>query len=145
MGYGFSAARAYGNVGRVAAVNGAGPLDIVVLLYDRAIELLGAAKSQIELQDWAGKGVSIGKANDIINELTAALDMENGGEIATNLSDLYGHMVLTLADANLNRDAVKVNEVKNLLGTLRDAWGDLARKQPRSTPEVPHPQRAMAA
>ena len=65
---------------------------LIVLLYEGAIKFLKLAIKEIEVKNYQGKGKYINKAQDIIHELNAVLDMEAGGEIATNLRKLYIYM-----------------------------------------------------
>ena len=65
---------------------------LIVMLYDGAVKFLKLAINELQAQNYAQKGVYINKAQDIINELNAVLDMEAGGEIATNLRSLYCFM-----------------------------------------------------
>ena len=68
------------------------------------------------------KGKYIAKAQDIINELNAVLDMEAGGEIATNLRQLYLFMVKQLSEANTQKDPRMIREVISLMEELNQGW-----------------------
>jgi flagellar protein FliS len=52
----------------------------------------------------------------------ASLNLEQGGEIAKNLQRLYSYMFNELIDANLNKDAKRVEHVLHLLRELRVGW-----------------------
>jgi flagellar protein FliS len=58
----------------------------------------------------------------LIAELRGSLDLQKGGPLAQNLSDLYEYMTRRLMHANLNSDAAAVAEVLSLLGEIRSAW-----------------------
>ena len=58
----------------------------------------------------------------LIAELRGNLNLQNGGPLAQNLSDLYDYMARRLIQANLNSDAAAVAEVQSLLGEIRGAW-----------------------
>ena len=58
----------------------------------------------------------------LIAELRGNLNLQNGGPLAQNLSDLYDYMARRLIHANLNSDAAAVAEVHGLLGEIRSAW-----------------------
>ena len=62
---------------------------LLLLLYDGALRFLQQAREKMLAKDYAGKGVYISKALDIIGELSSSLNMEKGGELATNLNNLY--------------------------------------------------------
>ena len=95
---------------------------LVVLLYEGAIKFLRMAVTEIEEKNWAAKGQHICRAMDIINELNCSLDVEVGGEIATNLRKLYAFMIRHLGQANIKRDARMVEEVIKLLAELNEGW-----------------------
>lgn len=98
------------------------PGEIVILLYDGAIKFLNRAKEQIEKKDYAGKGISISKATDIINELSASLNAEKGGSLAENLRRLYFWCITRLAMGNLKMDTGIVDSVIKVLSGLRSAY-----------------------
>ncbi len=55
------------------------------------------------------------------------LDLEKGGEIASNLEALYGYMLLRLPDVDVKNDVRVAEEVIELLEPLRGSWSELAR------------------
>ena len=63
------------------------------------------------------------KLRAVLVELIGALDMEAGGEVAERLHALYTYFLRESIDGDLN-------VVRELLGTLRDAWreGVVAKK-----------------
>ena len=81
--------KAYQQVSLETSVNQASPHQLIVLLFDGALNAIKLAKLYIEKGNIAGKGTAISKAINIIdNGLKSCLDMEKGGEIAANLDDL---------------------------------------------------------
>jgi flagellar protein FliS len=95
---------------------------LIVMLYDGAIKFLKLAIRELEAQNYAAKGQYINRAQDIINELNAVLDMEAGGEIAENLRKLYVFMGRRLGQANTQRDPQMIQEVIALLEELNLSW-----------------------
>jgi len=95
---------------------------LIVLLYDGAIKFLKLAISELQAGNYEGKGKYIIKAQDIINELNAVLDMEAGGEIASNLRKLYIFMNERLSEANIKCDPQMIREVINLMEELNQSW-----------------------
>ena len=112
-------------------VSTADRLQLVVMLYDGAITFLKQAKEKMAAQDAAGKGLFIGKALDIIAELNASLNFQEGKEVAANLFHLYNFMTAHLTRANLNWDTVALEDVVKMLSSLRDAWEDVCQKSKR--------------
>jgi flagellar protein FliS len=95
---------------------------IVVMLYEGAIKFLKQAIAYMQTGDHETKSRYLTKAEDIINELNTVLDVEAGGEIATNLRALYMFMIRNLHEANLKKDAGKIEEVIKLLEELNQSW-----------------------
>lgn len=95
---------------------------LIVMLYDGAIKFLKLAIRELEAKNYATKGQYINRAQDIINELNAVLDMEAGGEIAENLRKLYVFMGRRLNQANTQRDSQMIQEVVTLLEELNLSW-----------------------
>ncbi|MCO7261273.1 flagellar export chaperone FliS [Dickeya zeae] len=118
-----SASQAYAQVGVESAVMSAGPHQLIVMLFDGTKSALVRARILLEQNDVVGKGNALSKAIDIIsNGLKLGLDMENGGELAENLADLYDYMVRRLLHANINNDLQAIMEVEALLDNIADAW-----------------------
>ena len=97
-------------------------LKLVVMLYEGAISYLKTATQYLEKNDLAGKGMYIAKAQDIIDELNNSLNMQEGGEIAVNLRKIYNFIYFYLVKANLSKNRKMIDEVINILSSLKDAW-----------------------
>ena len=95
---------------------------LIVLLYDGAIKFMKLAIRELEANNYEAKGQYINKAQDIINELNAVLDMNAGGEIATNLRKLYSFMNNRLSEANIKHDVKMIREVIELMEELNQSW-----------------------
>src|ERR1700745_3478746 len=95
---------------------------IVLMLYEGAIQNVKKASMAIEKKDLVTKGVVIGKAHDIINELLNTLDVGVGGKVAEDLERLYNFMIEQLIKANLENSKEPLQAVQKLLETLLDGW-----------------------
>jgi flagellar secretion chaperone FliS len=113
------------NAYRESAVLTATPEQLVVMLYDGANRFL--TQSAIAMRDGRTglAGEKLGRAERIIDELLATLDL-SVGEIAERLQALYLFFKEHLMAARLNQDASKVDEVARLMRELRSAWGHIA-------------------
>lgn len=116
----------YATVEVETSVNSANPLELIVLLYDGAINNINGAEQSLLSENYATKGRLINRTLAILDGLRDALDFEQGGEIAQNLYDLYEYMKERLTLANLKNDLDIFDEVRNLLTELRNAWAELA-------------------
>ncbi len=95
---------------------------ILLLLYEAAIQNVKKATACLDKQDLAGKGTHIVKAHDILNELVNSLDIEIGGDVARNLERLYNFMTDQLVKANLENSKEALQQVQKLLETLLGGW-----------------------
>jgi flagellar protein FliS len=106
-------------------------VQIVVLLYDAAIQSIEVARTGIESNNPKDKGRFLGRAISIIGELNSVLDFEQGGEIARSLHRLYEYMLSELVTANARNDARRLDGPHRCLTTLREGWREIAAQQTR--------------
>ncbi|WP_420194167.1 flagellar export chaperone FliS [Marinobacter sp. GH_1] len=114
--------QAYQRVNTQTSITDADPHKLIQLLYNGAIERINMAKSKIQAKDYAAKAQLLNKAIEIIGGLRAFLDFEKGGELATQLEALYDYMERTLLEASAKNDVAKLDEVLNLLRSVKDGW-----------------------
>lgn len=79
----------------------ADPLKRVVLLYHGALDSVTAARRHLAQGDVRARARSIGKAIEILAELSQSLDMMAGGELSVQLSRLYEYVMRLLMEANV--------------------------------------------
>ncbi len=102
------------------------PVTLVAMLYDKAVSCLRAAVQAIHNNEIETRWKNNHRAQEIINHLFMTLDLEKGGEVASNLEALYGYMLLRLPDVDVNNDARVAEEVIELLEPLRASWNEVA-------------------
>jgi flagellar protein FliS len=107
------------------------PLEQVVLLYDGAIGFLTRALDAVAQRDVRGRHQGISRALAIVNYLQNTLNREAGGEIARSLDALYSYTRERLLEANVKQQGEPIEEVLQLLGTLREGWAGIAANPPR--------------
>ncbi len=110
-------------------VQGAGPLGLVLLTYEALFRSLARARQAIEARDLAAEAEHTGRAMEALIELSTSLDMEAGGDIAASLASLYQYMMNRLTDGLCSRSTEAVDEVMQLVQTLREGWTELANRQ----------------
>lgn len=116
-------AKAYADTGRESDISTASPHRLIVLLFEGAETAINVAKVHAEQGNIAGRGTSLSKAIDIINNgLKVSLDMNQGGELSARLASLYDYMVSRLLWANMKNDISAMKEVLSLLGEIHGAW-----------------------
>jgi len=116
-------AQAYASIGLETKVFSASPEQLITLLFDGAQAAIAKARLYMENGNTEGRGMAISKAIDIVDSgLKASIDMEAGGELATNLTATYELIIRNLLLANLNADLAKLNLADRLLTEIGDAW-----------------------
>jgi len=104
-------------------------VQLVVLLYDSAIQAIELASDGIVRQHQPDKARFLGRAVGIVSELSSVLDLERGGEIAKSLYRLYDYMLSEFTQANLHNDACHLDGPLRCLKEMRGAWHTLAEQQ----------------
>ncbi|GMT42000.1 MAG: hypothetical protein IEMM0002_0411 [bacterium] len=123
-------------------INTAGRLKLVVMMYDGLISQLYECKNKTQQGDVAGRGMSISKAQRILNELQESLNRVEGGEVAKNLENLYKYITATLTRVNIEGDAASsVDHSINILETLRNAWREVIANSPKGNEQDPPSRR----
>lgn len=110
------------------AVGTASKPQILLMLYEAAIRNVKKASECIDSNDLPGKGASLTKVHDIVNELLNTLDFEVGGDIARNLERLYNFMLEQLVQANIKNSKKELQVVQQLLETLLSGWREAVAK-----------------
>ena len=108
----------------------ADPHRVIQLMMQVFLERLAQAKGAIERQDMEAKSTAVSKAQGLLHGLQDALDMSQGA-ISEDLHGLYAYMDERIWDASLTRDVAPLDEVMNLMVTIKSAWDQLpeAEKQ----------------
>ena len=121
--YAAKGTQAYAQIGVESAVMSASQQQLVTMLFDGVLSALVRARLFMQDNNQQGKGVSLSKAINIIeNGLRVSLDEESKDELTQNLIALYSYMVRRLLQANLRNDVSAVEEVEALMRNNADAW-----------------------
>ena len=103
----------------------ASPARLVVMLYDGARRFLTQGAQAMRARDIARANERLKRAEAIVQELLATLDMSQG-EVSERLSAIYNFCRRLLTEARLEQNAEKIDQVIELLAELRDAWAEVA-------------------
>lgn len=98
---------------------------LVVILYDIIIRGLSLAVDSLVDHDFETANKSIHKVQNILSELLAHLNIEEGGEVSVNLQRLYVHFKSQLREANRSYDKQKLKKLITQTKQLREAWDDI--------------------
>ena len=121
----FQGLQQYKNVDLAASVQTASPHQLIVMLFQGAMESLAIARGAIERKEIELRAQKINKTIDILVNLKASLDDERGGEIAENLSALYDYCIQRLMLANRTNNAEMITEVTGLLSAVAEGWASI--------------------
>lgn len=105
-------------------IQNASPEQILIMLYDGAIQALDESKKHIQDADPFEFTQRIIKAQKIIAELIGALKVDISPELVINLSRLYEFMYHHLVLAQRDKSSEKIAQVVQLLRGLRNSWKD---------------------
>jgi flagellar protein FliS len=120
-------ARMYSRVGVETGVEAATPHKLVAMLFDGYFESIARAGAALAAGQTELKGREIGRAVRIVEEgLKASLNLSAGGALASDLSELYAYVTLRLTQANLRNDAALLDECRELMKPLHEAWLSIA-------------------
>lgn len=122
---------AYGNYVqeyRKNAVNGASPVQLVVMLYDGALRFMEAGRAAMLKGDLPNQNQNLQRAQRIVMELMATLNMDQGGEISQNLMALYTFVLEQLVEANVKDSTDPIDHAMKTMSGLRESWVEIERQ-----------------
>ena len=105
----------------------------LLLLYDKAISCMDRALSLLEQGAMVGKGDRLIHAQEIVLQLSDALD-KSTGSIADNLERLYLYVYRRLIEGNVRLDRNAILEAKGIMSDLYNAWQAIILGQDSSLP-----------
>jgi len=134
MMYSQNGAAQYRSVRSHGLVADASPARLVQVMFEHILSHLATAQGCMErirhnlpLADVVAKGTAIGKAVRLIAQLNGSLNMEQGGQVADNLRNLYLYMLDRLTQANVTNDARIVAEVSALIRKIKSGWDQIVK------------------
>ena len=104
--------------------------ELTLMLYEGALKFCNQAITALEQKDYIKTGEQIIKVEHIIREFQLTLNRDY--EISQQLDTMYDYIHRRLVDANISKDISILEEVRELLRSLRDTWKEaiaLARTQ----------------
>lgn len=104
---------------------------LLLMLYEACIRFMKQALMAIDKKDIAERGMNIGRAFDIVNELNNTLNHEAGPEIAKNLEQLYMFVNEQLTKANATGQKKPLEDAIKIMETLYSGWVEAIEKLKR--------------
>jgi flagellar protein FliS len=129
----FKAMESYGEGSRTSQAVVADNVELIQMLFDGLIDSLVTARGHIERGSIEEKNKSLMRAGRIVIGLQGALDLEKGGDLASNLYELYSYVTRRLIHVNARNDLEVLQEVYTLMNDIRQAWRDVPNLLPKPT------------
>lgn len=116
-------ASTYARVALESGILAASPHQRISMLFDHYQASLRLARLHLQAGNIPEKGKAITRAINIVSRgLRASLDLQQGGDIARQLDDLYDYVVRLLLRANLENNEESLTAAAKLLGNIASAW-----------------------
>jgi flagellar protein FliS len=101
------------------------PPELLTLdLYDGAIRFINEALEGFELEAYEKININLSKSGAIIDELTASLNFEKGGDMAKSFANLYGFIRTQLTIGLVKKDKKAVEDALKIVQIMRDTWSE---------------------
>lgn len=110
-----------------SAVETSTPEKLLLMLFDGAIRFTNQGKAAIIERRFDDANTLLLKVQDILSELMSTLDNKNGGDIAINLLKLYDFYQSEIIQANMKKDAARLDSVLEFFQTFRSVWEETAK------------------
>ncbi|WP_213951865.1 flagellar export chaperone FliS [Tepidanaerobacter syntrophicus] len=107
---------------RYNSIVSASPERLMIMLFEGAIKFVRLAKKAVEEKDIESANYNIARAEDIIAELEASLDMSY--EVSEDLVRIYDFLYRQLIEANIKKDVNILDTVESMLADLKDTWSE---------------------
>jgi flagellar protein FliS len=127
-----------------SAVRNASPAELVIILYDILTRDLQGAIEAMEAGKIEARTAKLKHGFLVLQQLEGTLDLEGGGEFATNLSRFYSMIRGQMMTAQFQKDPAILRQLIQLLFNVREAWVEVSSRQnpmPVPAPEVVPPVR----
>ncbi len=119
-------ARQYADVHTTSRLGDDSPHRLIQMLMEGLLARINSAKGAMSHGDMEAKSLFISKAIGIVGGLNEALDLEQGGDLALNLRQLYDYMNFQLLQASQENSQEKLDEVAGLMRDIKEAWDAIA-------------------
>ena len=116
----------YRKVGIESVVSGADPHQLISVLFSQLKKELIAAEFQCKAENFDDFRSKITKANRILIGLQGSLDFNRGGDLASNLGDLYSFCIRQLTKALKTKDALLIADVSRVLEPVISGWDEIS-------------------
>ena len=127
------ALKAYRNTALDSRCEASSKRDLVIMMYDGAIDAIKLARQHALRQEKRAASSSTSRALSILAALRETLDRSQGGSVAAHLDDFYQFLMRRLVRSGGAGSIDDLAECEDLLGQVREAWAAI---QPQTVGEV---------
>jgi len=117
--------KAYKKVDIESTIMSSEPHQIILMMFDGALQSLAIAKGAIERKDYELKSQTVSKFINIVSALRNSLDFDSEPVVSKRFDDLYTYCIDVINDVSLSMDAARVDEIIDLIKPLRNAWFEM--------------------
>ncbi len=114
------------NAYKIQQIMTASPEQLTLLLYNGALRFIDESILALECKDYPKSHERNLRAQDIVTEFMATLDMRL--EISGTWLSLYDYIRDRLVQGNIKKDRELLSEARSLLHELRDTWVEAMMK-----------------
>ena len=119
---------------RENAVRGATPLELVVILFDAALDDMRRALSAMQASDFEQRATAIRHAMLVLQQLQGTLDFEKGGQVARQFEQFYNLVRAKLLESQLRNSPEMMQQQIHFMAEVRDCWVEAEKQlQPKTT------------
>ena len=105
----------------------AGPMELIIMLYNGLRKNIVLAQRDIEREDPANAHDHLIKAQSIVSELVNSLDMSFS--ISQELLAIYEFILRRLVDINVAKNPSDIESLLGIVDSLREAWHEVNKSQ----------------
>ncbi len=102
------------------------PEALTLMLYNGCLKFINEGSEALGRKDFEQANTSLQKAQNIISEFRITLNMDY--DISHQLMPLYNYCYDRLVEGNLRNDQKQIDEAKDIITELRDAWAQAMKK-----------------
>ena len=102
------------------------PEQLTLMLYNGCLKFIGEGIEAVKGKKYEDANTSLQKAQRIISEFRLTLNMDY--EISHQLFPLYNYVYDRLVEGNMKSDTAPLDEAKEIITELRDAWVGAMKK-----------------
>ncbi|MCR8660508.1 flagellar export chaperone FliS [Paenibacillus endoradicis] len=106
----------------------ASPHRLITMLYDGVIRFANQAISQIESNNIEGTNQAVKRMQDIVYELIACLNFNEGKDIAVQLNSLYMYVIDLSIRSNIEKNVEPLQQAIAIIIDIKASWEQIGKE-----------------